>query len=279
MANQDRYEPERSTSDMRVSQLETTVERVVLARRRQQRRELRLVGIRLGVLLAALLGVIVAGAIAFSLDEHTSFGYGLYWTLDTVTTLGVLPGPRDTGGRLILVGLEVLGIGTLFYGLATVAEFFVSGQLSSLLKLRRTQKMIDSYSQHYIVCGYGRVGRQVALDLLAHEAQIVVIDHNPMHRETAASDGVVYIEGHASDDDVLSQAGVERAAAVIACVDSDAENIFIALSARELSSEVRVIARASADDAERKLIRAGANEVISPYKISGTEMARLALAT
>jgi voltage-gated potassium channel len=221
--------------------------------------------------------VMVAGAIAYSIDEHTSFGFGLYWTLDTVTTLGSLPAPANLAGRLILVGLELLGIGTLFYGLATVAEFFVSGQFSTLMSARRTQKMIDSYSDHYIVCGYGRVGRQVARDLLDNKAQIVVIDHNPMHREAATADGVAYIEGHASDDDVLTEAGVERASAVIACVDSDAENIFIALSARELSSKVRVIARASAEDAERKLMRAGANEVISPYKISGSEMARLAL--
>ncbi len=161
--------------------------------------------------------------------------------------------------------------------MATVAEFFVSGQLSGVLKLRRTQKMIDSYSDHYIICGYGRVGRQVVRDLRDHEADIVVIDHNPLHRETATTDGVVYIEGHASDDEILIQAGIERAIAVIACVDSDAENIFIALSARELSSDVKVIARASAEDAERKLIRAGANEVISPYKMTGSEMARLAL--
>ncbi len=274
----DRYEPpEPSSSDRRVVALET-VERVVLARRRQQKRELRQFGIRLGVLLSALVAVMVAGAVAYSIDEHTSFGFGLFWTLDAVTTLGSLAPPSNLAGRLILVGLELLGIGTLFYGLATVAEFFVSGQFSTLMSARRTQKMIDSYSDHYIVCGYGRVGRQVARDLLDKKAQIVVIDHNPMHREAATADGVAYIEGHASDDDVLTEAGIEHARAVIACVDSDAENIFIALSARELSSKVKVIARASADDAERKLIRAGANEVISPYKISGSEMARLALA-
>ena len=255
-----------------------TIERVVLARRRHARDELRQFMWRLVALLTWLLMIIVAGSIAYAADEHTSVAYGFYWTLDTITTLGTLAAPRDTGGRVVLVGLELLGIGTLFYGLATVAEFFVSGQLSGVLDFRRTQKMIDSYSQHYIVCGYGRVGRQVARDLKAHDAQIVVIDHNPMHREAARADGVMYIEGQASEDDVLIQAGIGRAAAVIACVDSDAENIFIALSARELSSKVKVIARASAEDAERKLLRAGANEVISPYKMTGVEMARLALA-
>jgi voltage-gated potassium channel len=266
----DRYEPPEPSSSDRRSVATDTVARIVLARRRQQRREGRQFGRRLAVLLGALATVMVAGAVGYSLDEHVSLGYAFYWTLDTVTTLGGLPGPRDAGGRLIRVGLELLGIGTLFYGLATVAEFFVSGQLSGVLDLRRTQKMIDSYSDHFIICGYGRVGRQVARDLREHDAQIVVVDHNPMHREAATTDGVVYIEGHASDDDVLIQA-------VIACVDSDAENIFVALSARELNSTIRVIARASADDAEHKLIRAGANDVISPYKMTGSEMARLAL--
>jgi voltage-gated potassium channel len=276
----DRYEPphQQITSERRVVDSDM-VERAVLARRHQAQAELRQFVRRLLLLLAAVAAVIVAGSVAFAAVEHTSLAYGFLWTLDTVTTLGSLPAPKDTGGRLILAGLEILGIGTLFYGLATVAEFFVSGQLSGVLNLRRTHKMIDSYSEHYIVCGYGRVGRQVVRDLRANDAQIVVVDHNPLHREAAKADGVTaYLEGHASDDDVLIQAGIERAAAVIACVDSDAENIFVALSARELSSSVKVIARASAEDAERKLLRAGANEVISPYKMTGTEMARLALA-
>ncbi|MCL2417719.1 MAG: potassium channel family protein [Conexibacteraceae bacterium] len=277
----DRYQPPISptppSAGDRPAVTYDTAARIVAARRRQQDRELRAFITRLTVLLVAVTLVMVVGAVAYSIDEHTSLAFGFYWTLDAVTTLGSLPAPRNNVGRIILVGLEVLGIGTLFYGLATVAEFFVSGQLSGVLQLRRTQKMIDSYSDHYIVCGYGRVGQQVARDLLRHGAQVVVIDQNPMHREPAKADGVTYIEGQSSDDDVLIRAGIERAHAVIACVDSDAENIFIALSARELSSEIRVIARASREDAERKLIRAGADEVISPYKISATEMARLAL--
>jgi voltage-gated potassium channel len=244
---------------------------------RLHQRELRQFNHRLLWLLCALLVLIVAGSFAFALVEHVSPAFGLLWTLDTITTLGNISEPSDTGGRVIVAVLEIIGIGTLFYGLATVAEFFVSGQLSGILDERRFIKMIDSYSEHYIVCGYGRVGRQVARDLREHNAQIVVIDHNPAHRETATADGVIYIEGHASDDDVLIQAGIERAAAVIACVDSDAENIYVALSARELRSDIKVIARAAADDAERKLIRAGADQVISPYKTTGTAMARWAL--
>jgi voltage-gated potassium channel len=232
---------------------------------------------RLMLLLATVSTVTITAAIAFALLEHTSLAFGFAWALDKITTVGALPTPSDTGGRVILAILELFGIGTLFYGLATVAEFFVSGQLSGLLDQRRIQKMIDSYTDHFIVCGYGRVGRRVARDLRSSNAQVVVIDPNPANRETARHDGVAYIEAQASHDEILLHAGIERAHAVIACVDSDAENIFIALTARELSSKVRVIARAAIEETERKLIHAGADEVISPYTMAGTEMARLAL--
>jgi voltage-gated potassium channel len=232
---------------------------------------------RLALLFAVLAGVIVGSGIAFSAVEGTSAAYGLAWALDKVTTVGDLHTPANFGGRVLLAILELFGIGTLFYGLATVAEFFVSGQLSGLLAQRRIQRMIDSYTDHFIVCGYGRVGQQVARDLLAGHAQVVVIDQSPRNREVAQHDGVTYIEGEATHDEVLLYAGIERAAAVIACVDSDADNIFIALTARELSGQVRVIARASIGETARKLLHAGADEVISPYTMAGAEMARLAL--
>ncbi len=248
-----------------------------LEQRSRARRELVLFARRLGVLLAVLAVLIVAGTIALASVEGVSVGYGFSWTLDTVTTLGAMPDPRDTGGRVIIVGLELLGIGTLFYGLATVAEFFVSGQLSGLLEERRNQRMIDSYRDHFIICGFGRVGRQVARDLGLAGAPHVVIDANPAHRERARALGLRYLESNAADDDVLLGAGIERARAVIACVDSDADNIFIVLTARGLRPDIFIIARASGEDTERKLLRAGANRVISPYKTSGSEMARVAL--
>ena len=232
---------------------------------------------RLGILLVVLLVVVVAGTLGYSLGEGTSVGYGFEWTLDTITTVGAIPNPHDTGARVLKVCLEIFGIGTLFYGLVTVAEFFVSGQLSGMLEERRVQRMIDSYSDHYIVCGFGRVGRQVARDLRAAGVKHVVIDPNPENREIARELGIPYIESEAADDEVLRAAGIERAKAVIACVDSDAENIFIALTARELRSDIRIIARASVEESEKKLLRAGADRVISPYKTSGVEMARMAL--
>lgn len=232
---------------------------------------------RLTILLAALGGIIVLGTIALCVTEGSSVAYSFAWTLDTVTTLGAMQDPRDSPGRVVVVLLEVFGIGTLFYGLATVAEFFVSGQLSGLLDERRNQRMIDSYSDHFIICGFGRVGRQVARDLGVAGAAHVVIDSNPSHRVKAEALGLRYLQSNAADDEVLLGAGIERARAVLACVDSDADNIVIALTARGLRPDVLIIARASAEDSEKKLLRAGADRVISPYKTSGSEMARVAL--
>jgi len=249
----------------------------VLDQRVRARRELRMFARRLAFLMVALVVLIVVGTIAFAISEGTSIAYSFVWTLDTVTTLGSIQDPHDVAGRVVVVGLELFGIVTLFYGLATVAEFFVSGQLSGLLDERRTQKMIDSYSDHFIICGFGRVGRQVVRDLQAAGAKHVTIDLSPVHHEEARALDVRYIENSAADDEVLLQAGIERARALITCVDSDAENIFITLTARGLRSDILIIARASAEDSEQKLLRAGADRVISPYKTSGTEMARVAL--
>jgi voltage-gated potassium channel len=247
------------------------------AARQRARRELESFMRRLGFLFAALLVLIVAGTAGFAALEHVSVGYAFEWTMDTITTTGTIPDPHDAGGRALKLGLELVGIVTLFYGLVTAAEFFVSGQLSGLLAERRVQKMIDSYSDHYIVCGFGRVGRQVTRDLRTAGVRLVVIDPNPEHRQEARAADVALIERQASDDEVLAEAGILRARGVIACVDSDAENIFIALTARELRSDILIIARASAEESEKKLLRAGADRVISPYKTSGNTMARLAL--
>jgi voltage-gated potassium channel len=137
--------------------------------------------------------------------------------------------------------------------------------------------VIDSLSDHYVICGFGRVGRQIVRDLRAAGARYVVIDPNGENREAAARLDAPFIEGSAWDDDVLRVAGIERARGVIACIDSDADNVFVTLTARELRSDITIVARASLEDSEKKLRRAGADRVISPYKASGSEMARAAL--
>ncbi len=217
------------------------------------------------------------GTLGLVLSEHVSTWYAFQWALDTVSTVGGLSQPRSTAGQIVHVALIVLGVGTLFYALAMVAEFFVAGHIGSVLTARRTQKMIDSLTDHHIVCGFGRVGHQVARDLHAARARYIVIDSAPTNHHLAGGVGVRFIEGDAADDAVLARAGISRARSIIVCADSDAENIFITLTARELRSDITIVARAAAEDAEKKLKRAGADRVISPYKSSGTEMARLAL--
>jgi len=228
-----------------------------------------------------LTGIVVVllllGALGLALSEHHGFWYSFRWALDTAATVGGFPQPRSTVGQVVQVALVVLGVGTLFYALTTVAELFVAGHLAELLTQRREQKMIDSLTDHHIICGFGRVGRQVAKDLRAARAQYVVIDRDPDNRQRAEGLDIPIIEGDATDDAVLEEAGIARARSIIVCADSDANNVFITLTARELRSDVTVVARASLEDTEKKLKRAGADRVISPYKASGAEMARLAL--
>src|SRR5215216_7748990 len=241
--------------------------------------EMRLFIRRLGQLCGLLVGLVALGTVGFVVTEDVSAWDGFVWTLDTIATVGSVPSPSDTGGQVLKVVLIVLGVGTLFYALVTATEFFVAGHLSGLLYERRLRRMTRNLSDHYLICGFGRVGQQVARDLQAAGARLVVIDANPEIREAADEMDAPLIEGSSSDDDVLREAGIERARAVIACVDSDAENIFTTLSARELAPDIEIIARASEESSERKLLRAGANDVISPYKASGRAMARIALST
>jgi voltage-gated potassium channel len=232
---------------------------------------------RLAGLVVAILALILCGGIALALVDDFSFGTALVHALDIIATTGAYPPTHETGDDIVRVVLTVLGVGTLFYALVSVTELLVAGHVAELLAARRMQKMIDGTSDHFIICGYGRVGRQVARDLKGAGMRYVIIDDDPANREFASGVGVRFIEAAPSDDAALRQAGIERARAVIACVDSDAENVFIALTARELSPDIAIVARAAREDSERKLIRAGATRVISPYKASGAEMARLAL--
>ena len=233
---------------------------------------------RLTILVGAICILLAAGTIGYVLTEGTSVGFGFIWALDTVATVGSIPEPASTAGQIVKVVLIVLGVGTLFYALVTVTEFFVSGHLSGLLEERRALRKIDSLRDHILICGFGRVGRQAARDLRAAQRKFVVIDSNPADtRERAEAMGAPFVEGPPSDDEVLRSAGIMRAAGVMACVDSDAENIFIALTAREMRSDITIVARASVEDSESKLRRAGADRIVSPYRASGSEMVRFAL--
>lgn len=228
----------------------------------------------LGVVVAGVLG---AGTLGFVLSERVDAWFAFQWALDTVATVGSFHLPTSFAGQVVRVMLIIFGVGTLFYALVTVTEFFVAGHLGELMEERRAQKMIDALTDHYIICGFGRVGRQVARDLQAAQARYVVIDANEDNRSLAQSMGVRFIDGDAAEDEILRRAGIDRARGIIACADSDAANIFITLTAREMRGDIAIVARASVEDSEKKLKRAGADRVISPYKASGSEMARLAL--
>jgi voltage-gated potassium channel len=249
-----------------------------VATRAQARPELALFLGRLAKLGGVICLLLVAGMLGFAVAEETSLWIGFVWTLDTIATVGSIPSPETTGGQILKVLLIVLGVGTLFYALVALTEFFVAGHVTGLLDERRRQRMVDALSDHYLVCGFGRVGRQVVRDLRAAGAEYVVIDRNPESLEAAAAAGTPYLEGEAADEQLLRRAGIERARALVACVDSDAENVFITLTARELRPDLTIVARASGEESERKLKRAGAQRVVSPYKSSGSEMARLGAA-
>jgi voltage-gated potassium channel len=186
--------------------------------------------------------------------------------------------PDSVGGDITKFLIIALGVGTLLYILVTAAELFVAGHLTGLLEVRRMQRKITDLEGHYLICGFGRVGQQVARDLRAAGVPFVVIDDNPETREDIEELEVLHVDRRASDDETLLDAGIMRANAVLACVDSDAENIFITLSAKGLRPDLQVVARASEEASEPKLLRAGATKVISPYKTSGKAMAELALA-
>jgi voltage-gated potassium channel len=241
------------------------------------RGQLRIFLRRIALLGAIVIGLLLLGTLGLAVSESVGPWYAFRWALDTAATVGGFPQPHTTAGQIIHVALILVGVGTLFYGLATVAEFFVAGHLGDLLAARRMQKNIDSLTDHHIICGFGRVGRQVARDLHAARVNYVVVDANTENRQLADGLGLWFIGGDATDDAVLLQAGIERARSIIACADSDANNVFITLTARELRADIAIVARAAIEDTEKKLKRAGADRVISPYKASGTEMARLAL--
>jgi voltage-gated potassium channel len=239
--------------------------------------QLRLLARRVAVLGAIVAGFLGLGTVGLLLAEGVGGWYAFRWALDTAATVGGFPQPHTLTGQIIHVLLIVLGVGTLFYGLATLTELIVGGHLGDVLAAGRTRRMIDSFTDHHIICSFGRVGRQVARDLRAARADYLVVDPLPENHELAEALGVPFIEGDPAHDAVLVQAGIERARSIIACADSDPQNIFITLTARELRADIPIVARAALEDSEKKLQRAGADRVISPYKASGTEMARLAL--
>jgi voltage-gated potassium channel len=209
--------------------------------------------------------------------EGWSFGDALYMTVITLTTVGYKEvQDLDATGRLWTMLLLITGVGTLFYAAVSSVELVVEGTIRGYFGRRRMRTAINKLNAHYILCGYGRVGRQVAREFANDDVPFVIIEQEPATVEECVEEGYLTLLGEASDDDVLEEAGVRRARGLVAAVDSDADNVFVVLSARKLNPELHIVARASSDESAAKLEIAGADRTLSPYAVGGRRLASLA---
>jgi voltage-gated potassium channel len=222
--------------------------------------------------------LLVLGTAGYMLIEGWSFLDALYMTVTTLVTVGFGEiHPLSTAGRIFTIALIVLGVGGVLYTFTSVMQYVFEGHLGREWELRRMQRRIDQLRDHFILCGYGRVGRQVARDFAEDGVPFVLVDMDQDRLDQAGTDGCVTLRGDATDDDTLRRAGIDRARGLITCVQSDADNIFVTLSARALRSDLYIVARSDNEDAAPKLRRAGADRVVSPYSIGGRQMAMLAV--
>jgi voltage-gated potassium channel len=228
--------------------------------------------------IAALLGLVAIGIAGFHWLEGYDLVDSLYMTVITLTTVGF--GEVRTlspAGRLFTIGLILGGGGIAAFTISAGIDYLVSGQWRARWVERRKQKMLDALKAHIIVCGFGRVGRFVAQDLKAEEIPFVILEKDPERVELTRRHGYLALQGNAANESLLEQAGIRRARGLVAAVDSDAENVYIVLTARGLKPDLYIIARANFEESEPKLLRAGADRVLLPYRISGKRMVTMLL--
>jgi voltage-gated potassium channel len=232
---------------------------------------------RLPVLVVLL--AIGYGTAGYWLVEGKSPLDAFYATVLALSTLGVEAGPPPgPGGKVFTVSLILSGVVALFTAIGVGTEVVASGELGRWLRMNQATRSIGRLSGHYVICAYGRVGRAVTEELRRRGYTLVVIESRPELESLLEEEhGVRYIVGDPADETVLRQAGIERARGLICAVDSDAANVFIALTARALNPGLRIVARASERASVDKLVRAGADEVVSPYGLTGRRMAVLAV--
>ena len=229
----------------------------------------------LGMLTAA----VVYGTVGYVLLFGWAFIDALYMTAITLTTVGFREvEPIDsTGAKLFTISVLVVGISALFTGIGVFANMIGSGELQAIAKRRGVRRQVAGLSNHYIVCAYGRVGRSVVEELRRQGASVMVVDIDAGLEPRLQADGVPYLIADPSEEGVLHEVGLERASGLVCAVDSDEVNVYITLTARALNPHLTIVARAARRQSLRALEKAGANHIISPYKLSGHRMAALSL--
>lgn len=228
------------------------------------------------IALIMLVAILSFGTFGYMFIEHSSFVDSLYMTMITISTIGYGEiFPLSTTGRIFTMVLILVGVGFVMFMFSKITEAVVGGELRALYGRLNMKKKVLELSDHYIICGFGRIGRVICHLLKEADKPFVVIENNPEVIQELADLNYLFLDGEASSDDTLLEAGVERAKGLISVVSTDADNVYITLSARGLNNDLYIMARSSGTDGgETKLLRAGANRVISPYFIGACRMAQ-----
>ncbi|WP_303721441.1 TrkA family potassium uptake protein [Malonomonas rubra] len=232
------------------------------------------------VLLSLLILVILigGGTIGYVIIEDWSTFEALYMTVITLATVGYRE-VHDLSheGQVFTIVLIIFGAGNIAYAIGSMIQFMVEGQLRKLMGRKKLQKQIGSLKNHYIVCGFGRIGRLVSREFASKPIPFIVVEQDAERCQNLEDAGYLFVQGDATNDAVLERAGIDRANGLITVVTSDSANVFITLTARGINPNLFILARASEDGADIKLMRAGANKVVSPYTIGATRIAQAIL--
>jgi len=233
---------------------------------------------QIALVLLLVLCVVLLGTGGYMLLEGWDAFDALYMTFITITTVGFGEvHPLDRAGRALTIVVMLAGAGGMLYTLSTILQYALDGRLSGEIGRRRTRRLIDHLTNHVIVCGYGRVGQEVARQLQRQAVPFVILDKSDDRVALATRDGWLALAADGAKDETLLAAGIARARALITCVESDADNIYITLSARVLAPGLHIVARANDPQSESKLARVGASRVLSPHNIGGRHMALVAV--
>jgi len=233
-------------------------------------------GWRLAALLIA--AVIVVGTAGYMLIEGWSLSDAFYMTAITITTVGYLEvHPMSTVGRMFTVFVLFTGVGSFFYAFTLFMALLTGGTLVERRERKRHGRMLEDLNDHFILCGFGRMGEIIAREFARQGVPFVVIERSAERMHLAMDQGFLVVEADASNEEVLRRVGIDRARGFVAAVSTDAENVYAVLSARLLKPDLFIVGRAESDDARTKLRRAGADRVISPYYLGGLQLAQTAL--